>query len=379
MSVNATPYRVEAGPGMLRPTWAEVDLSALRDNLTRLSVVLPQDCKIMFVVKANAYGHGAVRLALFAQENGLCHMMGVSCIEEGMALREAGITMPVLVLGSIYPSSAFAAALNNGLSVTVASLDAAHELAETAQRLNVTARCHIKVDTGMGRIGTRRPGAVRIAQVLAASSHCSIEGIYTHLSSADADTDYTRLQLKHYKDTLADCETAGIKTGLRHAANSHAALHVPEACFDMVRPGFAIYGLADEFSPLLSLKSRIVFLKDVRAGSSIGYSRSFRCKKQTRVATIPIGYADGYCRRFSNCAEALVRGRRVRVAGNISMDMAMLDVSSVEGVSVGDEVVLLGRQGGDEVDAGELAVLAGTIPYEILTSISGRVPRLYLQ
>jgi alanine racemase len=361
----------------LRPTWAEISLPAVERNLLALRAA--SGGKVMFVVKANAYGHGAARLARHAQDKGLCDFFGVSCIEEGAELRQAGIKLPILVLGSIYPFSAFADALEADLSVTVASIEAAANLVAEAARLGKKARCHIKVDTGMGRIGSRRPGAVKIAQLLAQSGSAKIEGIYTHLSSPDSDSAFTRLQLKHFDDTLADFAKLGIDPGIRHAASSYPALHIPESRYDMVRPGIASYGLIDELEPALTLKTRIVFIKDLRPGASVSYGRSYRCRKATRVATIPIGYGDGWLRRLSNCGEALVGGVRCRIIGNVTMDMTMLDVSAVPEVHVGDEAVLLGKQGSDEITAQEVAALYGTITYEVVTLLNLRVARKYIR
>ncbi|MFA5160739.1 MAG: alanine racemase [Elusimicrobiales bacterium] len=361
--------------GALRPVWAEINLSAVESNLRALRAAA--GTKIMFVVKADGYGHGAAALAAFAQEKGLCDWFGVSCIEEGLELRRAGVSLPVLVLGSIYPFSGFDAALEAGLSVTVAGYDAAVHLERAAARLGKTARCHIKIDTGMGRIGSRRPGAVKTAQFLAQSRSAVIEGVYTHLSSPDCDAAFTRLQLKHFDDALDDMARLGINPGLRHAAGSYAALNIPESRYDLIRPGLAAYGLMGDFIPALSLKSRIVFIKDMRAGASVSYNRSFRCQRPTRVATIPIGYGDGWNRRLSNCGCALVGGVRCRVLGNITMDMTMLDVTPIPDAKVGDEAALIGAQGGEAVTAQEAASVAATIPYEITSALTRRVPRVY--
>lgn len=363
---------------VLRPTWAEIDAAALKRNLSGLREQVGPRARVLFVVKANAYGHGALPVARYAQERGLCDMFGVSSVEEGIALRESGITLPVLVLGSIYPFEAFRCALENDLSVTVSSIDAARHIEEIAKETGHKARCHVKVDTGMGRIGARRPGAVKILDFLHSCPHVEVEGVYTHFSCADCDTAYTRTQLRYFMDTLDECGRAGLATGLRHCANSVAAGAFSEARLDMIRPGFAAYGLLEEFEPVLSFKTRIVYLKDLRKGSGVSYGRTYRCRNLTRVATLPVGYGDGYMRALSNRAEVLVRGRRCRVIGNITMDMLMIDVTAVPEAAVGDEAVLIGRQGSDEITAAELAGLAGTIPYEITTAISARVPRVLL-
>ncbi|NLO91149.1 MAG: alanine racemase [Elusimicrobia bacterium] len=365
-------------PALLRPTWAEINLDAVRANLRQLRSGLPSGTQLLFVVKANAYGHGAVPLSLLAQQERLCDRLGVSCIEEGIELRKAGVTLPILVLGSIYPFSGFDAALEHGLAVTIASAEAARSLSEAAARTGKPAACHVKVDTGMGRIGMRRPSASATVQIIRGLVGITLEGIYTHLSSAESDAAYTRLQLRHFSDTLQACGLSDAHGVLRHAAASYAAVSYPDSVFDMIRPGLACYGLMDGFAPAMTLKSRIVFLKDVRSGASIGYGRTFRAPRQLKLATLPIGYADGYARRFSNTAEVLVRGRRCRVAGAVSMDMIVVDVSSVPGAQVGDEAVLIGAQGEDRITAQDLAQWAGTISYEVATAISARVPRMWL-
>ncbi|MDD4004867.1 MAG: alanine racemase [Elusimicrobiaceae bacterium] len=367
-----------ASAQILRPTWAEIDLSALGRNLVKLRGLAGPRCRVLFVVKANAYGHGVQAVARYAQSRGLCEMFGVSSVEEGLALRGWGIALPILVLGSIYPFEAFRHALAHNLSVTVSSLDAARQIERAAEETGHVARCHVKVDTGMGRIGARRPGAVKILNFLRGCAHVEVEGVYTHFSCADTDAAYTRTQLRHFTDTLTECSRNGIAAGIRHCANSAAALNFPESRLDMIRPGFAAYGLADGFEPVLSLKTGIVYIKDLRGGASVSYGRSYRCRGLARVATVPAGYGDGYTRALSNRAEIVVRGRRCRVIGNITMDMLMADVSAVPDAAVGDEAVLIGRQGGEAITAAELAGLAGTIPYEITTAISARVPRVFI-
>jgi alanine racemase len=365
-------------PELFRPTRAEVRLGAVRNNLRRLAEKAGA-ARLIFIVKANAYGHGAVPLAQLAEREDLCAAFGVASVEEGLALREAGIKKDILVLGSLYPFESFAAAIEGGLTVTVASVSATKLLKEAAARLGKKAVCHLKLESGMGRIGARRPGVVRIWEALASSELVQVAGLYTHLSSADTDPEYTARQLAFFNETRAELEARGARGLLCHAANSYAAVNIPESRYDLVRCGLAAYGLLEGFEPALSLKSRIIFLKDVREGAFISYNKSFKTPRPMRVATIPVGYADGYLRRFSNRAEVLVGGARCPVLGNVTMDMIMADVTGVPGADVGSEVVLLGRQGGREIPAAELAAHADTIVYEIATLISARVPRVYLE
>lgn len=331
------------------------------------------------MVKANAYGHGAPELAALAEREGLCWGFGVSSVEEGLALRASGVKSPVLVLGSLYPFESFIEAIGAGLTVTIASLDAARQVIEAARKLGRKASCHIKLETGMGRIGARKPSVLKIYDELAASGDVAAEGLYTHLSSADTDPDYTGKQLAIFSETAAELELRGARNLMLHAANSAGALGYPVSRMDLVRCGIAAYGLADGFEPALTLKTRIVFIKNVREGAFISYNKSFRADRSMRIATIPAGYGDGYLRRFSNKADVLIDGRRCRVLGNVTMDMAMVDVTGVKDAAVGSEAVLLGRQGAEEITAAELAGLADTITYEIVTLITARVPRVYAE
>ncbi|MHB0995116.1 MAG: alanine racemase [Elusimicrobiales bacterium] len=363
---------------ILRPTRAEIRLSAVRSNLKKLTKAAAP-ARLLFVVKANAYGHGAVELARLAERERLCWGFGVSCVEEGLALRQAGVTSPVLVLGSLYPFESFVEAINAGLMVTIASLDAARQVIEAARKLGKKAVCHIKLETGMGRIGARKPSVLKIYDELAASGDVSAAGLYTHLSSADTDADYTGAQLAIFSETASELDARGARGLALHAANSAGALGYPVARMELVRCGIAAYGLADGFEPALSLKTKIVFIKNVREGACISYNRSFRADRAMKIATIPAGYGDGYLRSFSNKADVLIGGSRCRVLGNVTMDMTMVDVTGVKDASVGAEAVLLGRQGGEEITAQDRADHAGTITYEIVTLITSRVPRVYVE
>ena len=363
---------------VLRPTVAEIRLSAVRNNLRKLSRTAAP-ARLLFVVKANAYGHGAVELARLAEREGLCWGFGVSSVEEGLALRAAGLRNPVLVLGSLYPFESFVEAINAGLMVTIASPDAARQVVEAARKLGRKAVCHMKLETGMGRIGARKPSLLKIYEELAAAPEAEVAGMYTHLSSADSDPEYTGRQLAIFSETAAELEQRGARGLTLHAANSCATMNYPVSRMDMVRCGIAAYGLAEGFEPALTLKTRVVFVKNVREGAYISYNKSFRADRPMRIATVPAGYGDGYLRRFSNRADVLIGGRRCRVLGNVTMDMTMVDVTGVKEAAVGSEAVLLGRQGEEEIAAQELAAMADTITYEIVTLITGRVPRTYAE
>ncbi|MFC1679054.1 alanine racemase [Elusimicrobiota bacterium] len=371
-------------PRLYRPTWCEIDLRVLRSNLRRLRRL----ANVMFVVKADGYGHGAVRVARAALGSGAVSWLGVSSVEEGAVLREAGITGPILILGSLYPFESTLAAIRYGLTPTVASLEGARRIVRAAGHLGRSHRrrlplaCHLKIDTGMGRIGVRWPAGSEVAEYLARSRGVRLEGVYTHLARSENDAAYTRGQLARFRKAVAGLEAARQRPALRHAANSAGALRFPESRWDLIRPGLAAYGLLGDFRPVLSLKTRIVFLKNVKAGTSIGYGTHYRTRRPARIATLPIGYGDGLPRLLSLGGgrprpAVLVRGRRCPMVGALTMDMMMVDVTGVREAKVGEEAVLIGRSGSAVVTAGELAKAAKTIPYEIVTSLSARVPRVY--
>lgn len=367
-----------------RPTWAEVDLGALRRNLR--AIKSQAKVPLLFVVKADGYGHGAVSVARAALDVPGVQGLGVSSVEEGAVLREAGIRAPILILGSLYPFESTLAAVHYGLTPTVASLDGARRIQLAARglrgfdRRRLPLACHLKLDTGMGRIGVRWPAGREVVEYLHKAQGVRLEGLYTHLSRAEDSAETTRRQLAVFAKAVKETEALGVRLKWRHAANSAGALIRPESRWDMVRPGLAAYGLWEGFEPVLSLKTRVVFLKNVPKGTPLGYGGRFRTRRASRIATLPFGYGDGVPRVLSTGrrpASLLVRGRLCPLTGPLSMDMAMIDVTDVPGVSVGDEAVIIGASGGLEQTAGDLAKLADTIPYEIVTGLTARVARVY--
>jgi alanine racemase len=380
-----TPAAPSAVRSFLRPTWVEVDLDAFRRNLSSLAGRLRPGVKLIVVLKADGYGHGARPLAKAAAEMPGLPLwgFGVSSVEEGAVLREAGVRQPVLILGSLFPFESFAAALENGLTPTVASLAAAKALEKASESLGRRTGVHVKVDTGMGRIGLSPRAAGEAIGAVVSSPHLKLEGVYTHLAEADS-ADRTREQLGLFDKALQGVTPGSV---LRHVANSAATLLYMEAQYDAVRPGLTLYGLAPlsarplpvPLSPVLAWKTRIVFLKTVEPGAAVSYGATFRVERKSRLATLPVGYADGYRRAFSNKASVLVRGRRCPVAGRVTMDQTVVDVTDVPGADVGDEVALIGAQGTQRVGAEELAAWADTIPYEVVCGITSRVPRVVLK
>lgn len=372
MTVNSIP--------LLRPTRAEIDLSALKYNLHKAGEIAASRGgiipKIMLLVKANAYGHDALLVSGYAQRENLCSAFGVASIEEGIILRKAGIKLPILVLGSIYPFECFEYALKYDLSITVASVRAALYITELAAKLKVTARCHVKQETGMGRIGSRKPAALEMLRILNNKPYIRVEGVFSHFSSAENDEQYTQLQLTYFKDLLCCAAAENISTGLAHISATPGFLNYPEAGLDMVRLGHLAYGLEEGFKPVLSLKSKVVFIKDVREGASVSYGRTFTSKKPSKIATIPIGYGDGYHRILSNKAQVIINGILCPVIGNITMDMMMADITELGDIPVGSDVILIGSADGQIIKASDIAKEAETIDYEVLTSITARVPRI---
>jgi alanine racemase len=312
-------------------------------------------------------------------------MLGVALVEEGRELREAGIHAPVLIMGAVFPGQADEV-VRLGLTPAVASLAVARALSQAAQRRQAPVAVHIKIDTGMGRIGLSPEAAPDLIAEVMELEGVRVEGLMTHFADADLrDKQFASVQMDRFEDLITSLEKRGMSVPVRHAANSAAVLDYRRALFTMVRPGVMLYGYnpleggaGADLRPVLSLVTRIAFLKRTPAGVPISYGRTFITGRESLIATIPIGYADGYSRGLSNRGEAIVRGKRVPVAGRVCMDMTMLDVTDVPGVAEGDEVVLIGSQGAERITADDVAAKTGTISYEVLCGISGRVPRVYI-
>ncbi len=366
-----------------RPTRAVVDLSALEHNF-RLALARAEGRKVLAVVKAQAYGHGAVPVSRRLLSAG-ADMLGVALLEEGRELRQAGIKAPVLIMGGLFPDQADEIVAWN-LTPVVSTVLFAQALSAAALRRSETRLpVHVKVDTGMGRIGVEAGEAADLVEELKGMKGIEVQGLMTHFADADlADKGFSGSQMDRYDAVVKLLAGRGIEVPLRHAANSAALLDFGRALFTMVRPGIMLYGYdpvkgraGGALHPVLSLVTRIAFLKSVPAGTPISYGRTFTTARSTLVATIPIGYADGFSRGLSNRGEALVRGVRVPVIGRVCMDMCMLDVTDVPGVIEQDEVVLIGEQDGQLITADGIAERLGTIAYEVLCGIGSRVPRIY--
>ena len=370
-----------------RPTWVEIDLGAIRHNLGQIKKLIgtkePASPKIMVVVKANAYGHGLIEVAKTLEKLDVQYL-GVASLDEAAYLRREGIKLPILVLGTILPQEVDSA-LDYDVTLTVCSKEVAQTLNNKAKVLGKIVPVHIKIDTGMGRIGIWHQQAFDFVKKLAKLKHIRMEGIYTHFASASRDNFFTNYQLESFENLLKKLAQKNIQFTYRHAANSIALVDLKKSHFNLVRSGIIIYGIYPKRSfarilnlkAALSLKTRLVYLKEVPAGRSISYGRTFITEKTTRIATLPVGYADGYGRILSNRASVLVKGQRAPVVGKVTMDQTMVEVGHIKGVKVGDEVVLIGRQRQAQMRAEEIARVSKTIPYEIVCSITNRVPRSY--
>lgn len=366
-------------------SWAEIDLGAIRSNIAEINRILRPETGLMAIVKANAYGHGMLEVSRVCMEAGVAYL-AVANPQEALTLRENGIDMPVLILGWMPPEYA-AAMVENHVDITVFEPDTAALLSRAAVAAGQPARIHLKIDTGMGRLGFEpNPESRQAIQTMASLPGIMIQGIFSHLASADEqDKTFAYQQLEMFKQFIAELETAGIKIPIHHLANSGAIMEMPEAQLDMVRAGIILYGLypSDEVDhsiislvPAMSLRSKVSFLKNLPAGRSVSYGRTYISKDEVKVATVPIGYADGYSRLLSNRGWAVIRGHRVPLIGRVCMDQIMFDVTGIDEVKIGDEVILFGKPE-DGVTADDLAAIIGTINYEIVCSPHSRVVRTF--
>ncbi|MBI4437026.1 MAG: alanine racemase [Candidatus Omnitrophica bacterium] len=373
--------------GCYRPTWIEIDHDAIAQNYDLLRKRLHPKTKLLVPIKANAYGHGAFEVARALEAKGVA-FFGVSSIDEAVALRQKGIRSPLLILNAILKEE-IPAVFEHDLTQTVCSEEFALRLNQEAIRRKKRIPVHLKIDTGMGRLGVWYEEALAFARFVRGCEHLFMEGLYTHLADADgSDPKATRAQMRRFKELIQVLREEELLPPFVHLANSAAVLHFPESHFNLVRPGLAIYGihpfyekrgrLTPTLKPALTLKTRIVYLKGTPKGRKIGYGGTYTTKKETVIATLPIGYADGYNRLLSNQGKVLLRGQRIPITGRICMDQCMVDGGAFPDLKIGEEVVLIGRQGSEEIKVEEIATVCKTIPYEILCGLSNRVPRIYL-
>lgn len=369
------------------PAWAEINLKALSHNVREICRASAPGAQVMAVVKANAYGHGAVEVARTALASGATRL-AVARSAEGAELRRAGIGAPILVLGYT-PAGLIREIVEFELEQAVYGVDYSLVVDEEAARMGVKIPVHIKVDTGMGRIGVvaGTGSSLREIKEIAARTNLETVGIFTHFAAADsADKSYTRRQWESFVKLLGDLRREGLDFQLKHCANSAAIIDIPETHLNLVRAGISLYGLYPStgvnrqgirLEPVMSFKARVVQVKKVPAGFSVSYGCTYVTERATVIATLPVGYADGYSRRLSSRGEVLVRGHRAPVVGRVCMDQCMLDVGDIPGVAPGDEVVLFGRQGDQILSVEEVADRIGTINYEVVCMVGARVPRIY--
>lgn len=365
---------------------ANIHLDAIRSNVSQVKSRLKKDTKLMVIVKADAYGHGAVAVSK-ALENDMADAFGVAIIEEAIELRKAGITKPILILGYT-PKEQYDLVVSNDVMQTVYKYEMAKDLADVAVRLGKTAKIHIKIDTGMSRLGFNDSmESLNAIKEISTLKGIYIDGIFSHFAKADDnDLDSVSNQLRRYDEFCRKLEEEGIHIPTHHIANSAGMIEFPEAEYDMVRCGILTYGIYPselvnhsyvKLTPAMELKSRIVYIKEVPAGTGISYGSIYITERKTKVATIPVGYADGYSRNLSNIGKVIIREQYAPIIGRICMDYFMVDVTDIDGAAEGDAVTLLGKDGNCEISVEELAEWSHSFPYEIVCTVGKRIPRVY--
>lgn len=371
-----------------RPTWAEINLDNLAFNLHSVKAFVGNDLKYMAVVKADAYGHDSIQCARRLEIEGI-DWFGVALPEEGVELRQAGIKKPVLCLGGFWFGQE-KLLIDNNLTPVVYQIEKAEAYNKTAKEKGLTANIHIKIDTGMGRLGVRFDEVNEFAENLKRFDNLNMEGLMTHFAAADnlSETEFTNLQIKRFNQSVAICEGKGFRPIFKDLANSPGAIVHENSRADMVRLGGVLYGLGGDILPIeadkpelkavMTVLTKISHLKTVPKGETLGYSRTFQTKRDALIATIPIGYEDGFPRILSNNAKVIVNGQYAPVVGRVSMDWTIIDVSDILNVKLEDEVVIIGEKDGLRISAEELARNSGTISYEITCGINRRVPKIYV-
>jgi alanine racemase len=367
--------------------WAEVDLSALQGNLAWIRHRAGKGAKIITVVKADAYGHGLKQIAALLMQSGT-DIFGVANLNEAQSIRSVGRGWPILMLGACLPDEVEIAVCDDVMP-TISSIAEARAFEAAAAKQNRFALIHVKVDTGMGRLGASVATVIELLAQMATMPHLHVSGIYTHYASAEDDRKFSAVQRKRFESLVSELRGKKLLPPLVHSNNSACLLHEPRSVDNVVRPGLLVYGITPpgtrrvdsgvrkHLHPALSFHCRVSFVKEIAKGTPLSYGGSFVAPKVLRVATLTAGYGDGYPRAASNCGEVLIHGKRCRVLGRVTMDQTLVDVSAIDGVKPGDEVVLIGRQGREEINTNELAATCGTIPWEVLTNITYRVPRIY--
>jgi len=367
------------------PSWVEVDLDALVQNIGQVRDLVPDGVRILLVVKADAYGHGAVRISQQAADCGV-DMLGVATLDEGRELRSAGIELPILILSPVLREE-LDEVLENDLAVSASSVEFAMAASAEAVRHGTRCRMHVEVDTGMGRAGLPLASAVEAIIRMASMKGLDIEGIFTHFPASDVDSDFTGDQIDSFTEVLDELSNAGITFDYVHTANSAAIVNFPASHFNMIRPGLLVYGHSPSLTlrdrvdvrPVMSFKSRLLLVRKAASGSSVSYGRTFIAPSDMTIGVIAAGYGHGMSHRISNRGEVLFRGARVPIVGRVTMDMTMIDLSGFADPASGEEVVIFGNQGIREISVDDVAGWDGSLNYEVLCRISKRVVRIYMK
>jgi len=371
---------------LTRPVWVEVNLDNIKFNINQVKNNILEETLIMAVVKADAYGHGVLEVAQAAVEAG-SDRLAVALPEEGRQLRKADFKLPIQILGEVLPEQ-ISLLIDWDLIPTISKMKTVKKLDKLAAKKGIVKKVHVKVDTGMGRIGVFPDNAVQFIKNVKSFDNIEVEGLMTHFAKADEENkEYTYNQWEKFQMVIDKLEEENIEITIKQAANSATIIDLPDMALNMVRPGIMIYGLRPshevdqnfKLKPALNWKAKIVYLKEVPPGSGISYGATYVTDKKAQIVTIPMGYADGYSRLLSNKGDVLINGQRAPIRGRVCMDQFMVDVTHIEDVEIGDEVVLIGTQKDKEVSATELADIIGTINYEITCDITKRVPRIYIE
>lgn len=371
-----------------RPTYAEIDLRNLGHNIAQIRKFVSSNTKVMGVVKANAYGHGAVDISRSCEKSGVDYL-GVASLGEALEIRSASVKTPILILSET-PIAYLERIIDADLTQTVYTYELAQFLSDIAKQKGATAKIHIKVDTGMGRVGVLYDEALPLIKKILSLPNLYLEGIFTHFAKAeDSKSDFTVSQYKKFMELFGLLSKEGINIPIKHAANSAAMINYPFTHLDMVRVGICLYGLYPfrsvpssknlSLKKVLSFKTKILYLKKAPKGTTISYGSSYAAPKDTKIATLPVGYADGLSRGLSNNGQVIIRGRRYPIVGNVTMDMTMIDTDDEQEIEAGDDVVIIGKQKEEEITADDIAKILGTINYEVICGIGKRVPRVYLR
>lgn len=367
------------------PSWVEIDLDAFEWNLRRVRSLVPARVRVLLVVKADAYGHGAVRISRQAAESGV-DMLGVATLDEGKELREGGISLPVLILSPVLPEE-LEEALAYDLAVSVSSYEFAAAASQASRRCGYPCTVHVEIDTGMGRAGLPVENAAGTIIGISRLEGIRLAGIFTHFPASDSDADFTGEQIRSFTAVVDECAAAGVSFDFVHSANSAALVNFPESHFNMVRPGLIAYGHSPSLAlddrldviPVMSFKSRLLLVRRLGRGASISYGRTFIAPRDMTVGVIAAGYGHGMSHRVSNRGSVLLRGRRAPIIGRVTMDMTMIDLDGYADPAVGEEVVIFGAQGEGRIGVDEIAGWDGSLNYEVLCRISKRVVRVYMK